>query len=102
MENAEGNVEIESIVDLEVEVSKFMDPTDRIVELHVAELNKEVDPILAEAAEVMAVGPWTDGDECSVGVAEYGQVAEGFKPVRGATAIQPSAAIGAIEVQNKQ
>jgi len=91
MENAEGNVEIESIVDLEVEVSKFMDPTDRIVELHVAELNKEVDPILAEAAEVMAVGPWTDGDECSVGVAEYG-----------ATAIQPSAAIGAIEVQNKQ
>jgi len=57
MENAESNVEIDSIADLVVEVSEFVDPTNPIAELHTAELNKGVDPILVGAAEAMAVDP---------------------------------------------
>jgi len=97
MENADSNIEIDSVADLVVEVSEFVDPTDPIAEQHAAELNKGVDPILAGAAEAMAVGPRTDADEHQVVVSEYGQVAEGFEPVRGATVVQPSVAVGAID-----
>jgi len=38
---------IDSVVDLELEVIE--DPTDPIAQLHVAAVNKEVDPILAGA-----------------------------------------------------
>jgi len=54
---------------------------DPIVALHVAGLNNGVDPVLAGAAEVMAVGPRTDAGERQVFVPEYGQVAEGFEPL---------------------
>ena len=96
MENVEGNVEIDSVVDLEVEVSEFVDPTDPIAELRVAVLNKEVDPILAGATEAMAVGPRTDADVRQAVIPEIGQVAESFEPRRDATAVQPSVAVGAI------
>jgi len=94
MESMESNVEIDSVVDLELEVSEdLMDP---IAELRVAALNKEVDPILAGAAEAMAVGPRTDADACQAAAPEVGQVAGGFEPWRDATAVQPSVAVGAI------
>ena len=61
-----------------------------------AALNKEVDPILVGAGEAMAVGPWTDAGAHQEVIPEVGQVTEGFKPKRDATAVQPRVAIGAI------
>ena len=80
MENVEGNVEINSVVDLELEVSE--DPTDTIAELRSAPLDKEVDPILAGA-----VGPQTDADVHQAAAPEVGQVAGGFEPGRDAAAV---------------
>jgi len=62
MENEQGNVETDSVVDLEVHVRELVDPTYPIAELRMATLDKEVDPILVESAEVMAVGPRADVD----------------------------------------
>ena len=63
MENFEGNVEVDSVVDLELEVCE--DPTDPVTELLRAEmLDNGVDPILARRTEAMAVGPRTDADAC--------------------------------------
>ena len=58
MENEYGNVETDSVVDLEVHIRKFVDPTDPVAELCAAALDKKVDPIFAGSAEAMAVGPW--------------------------------------------
>jgi len=53
MENFEGNVEIDSVVDLELEV--YEDP---IAELScTGTLDNGVDPILAGSDKAMAVGP---------------------------------------------
>jgi len=62
MENVESNVEIDSVVDFEFEVSE--DPTDLVAELHTGTLDKGVDPILAGATEAMTVGPRTDANTC--------------------------------------
>jgi len=94
MENVESNVEINSVVDLELEVSE--DLTDSITELRTAALDKEVDPILAGAVEAMAVGPRTDVDARQASAPEVGHFAGGFEPGRDATAVQPSMAVGAI------
>jgi len=48
---------------------------DPVTALHVAGPNNEVDPVLARAAEAMAVGPRTDVSERQVFVPENGQVA---------------------------
>ena len=54
--DADSNVEIDSVVDLKLEVHE--DPTDPIAELPCAgTLDNGVDPILAGSAEAMAVGP---------------------------------------------
>ena len=94
MENVESNIEINSVIDLELEVSE--DPMNSISELHAVALDKEVDPILAGTAEAMAVGPRTDADARQTAAPEVGHFAGGFEPRREATAVQRSVAIGAI------
>jgi len=93
--NADSNVETDSAVDLIVEVNEFVDPTDSVDALHAAWLNNEVVLVLAGATEAMAVGPRTDAGERQVIVPEYGQVIEGFEPLRSAT-VQPSMVVEAI------
>ena len=94
MENTESNVEIDSVVDLELEVCE--DPTDPITELRAGTLDKEVDPIFAGAAEVMAVGPETDADTCQADAPMGGHAIECFESSRGPTVVQPSQASGAM------
>jgi len=96
MESAQDNVETDSVVDLEVQVHKLVDPTDPIAELHAAALDKRVDPILAGSTEAMAVRPQTDVATCQAAAPEAGHLAEGFEPSRGATVVQPGAASEAI------
>jgi len=80
MENMESNVAINSVVDLKLEVIE--DPTDSITELHMVAQDKEVDLILAGAAEAMAVGPRTDVDARQAAAPEVGHFAGGFEPGR--------------------
>jgi len=96
MENEYGNVETDSIVDLEVHVRDLVDPTDPIAELHAAALDKEVDPILAGSVEAMAVGPWADVDVHQAAAPDVGYIAEGFEPRWNTTVIQPSVAFEAM------
>ena len=96
MENTQGNVETDSVVDIEVQVRELVDPTDPIAELCAAALGKEMDPILAGSAEAMAVEPRTDADARQAAAPEAGHLAEGFEPSRGATVVQPSVAFEAV------
>ena len=94
MEKVEGNVEIDSIVDLELEVRE--DPVDSVAELRAGTLEKGVDPILAGAVEAMAVGPRTDADVCQADAPVVGYAVECFVLSRGPTVVQPSLASGAM------
>jgi len=80
MENAESNVEIDSVVDFELEVRE--DPTDSVAELHAGTLDKGVDPILVGlgATEAMAVrGPRTDADACEAEAPVGGHAVQCFE-----------------------
>jgi len=87
-------MEIDSVVDLELEVHE--DLTDLIAEVRVGTLDERVDLILVGAAEVMAVGPWTDADACRANAPMGGHAVERFQSSRGPTVIQPSQASGAV------
>jgi len=81
MENELGNVETDSVADLEVHVRELVDPTDPIAELCAHVLDKEVDPILAGSAEAMAVGNRADVNAHQASTPDVGHIAEGFEPL---------------------
>jgi len=96
MENEFGNVETDSVADLEVSVCDLVDPMDPIAELCAHALDKEVDPILAGSAEAMAVGPRADVDVHPAIAPDVGHIAEGFEPLGDPIVIQPSVAFEAV------
>jgi len=86
MDNYDSNVEIDSVVDLEVEVRE--DLTDPIAELpRVGTLDNGVKPISAGSAEAVAVGPRTDTDACQANAPTGGHAVKHFKSSRGPTVI---------------
>ena len=78
MENFERNVEVNSVVDLELDVRE--DPMDPDAELPcVGTLDNGVDPIWEGSTEAMAVGLWTDTDACQVDAPMGGHAVERFE-----------------------
>ena len=95
MENFEGNVEVNSVVDLELDVRE--EPTDPVAELpRAGTLDNGVDPILEGSTEAMVVGLRTDADACHADAPVGGHAVKRFEPSRGPTAVQPSQASVAV------